>query len=164
MVAADFTLYTNPVNKALHRPLGGKSSNTSAQGKSDNRKTSTASSKASHASPDDEMIASDMTKYDSPLAELEKNAMDKKSLNDMSQAPQASASLDVDMEDRLRRASLKQANKGVAAEAASSHVCKASGPGQAGKAGKGGNQKAALPVTQGYKTSAGVRASPTNIK
>ena len=72
-IAADLTLYTNPLNKCLHvkkresvLPAGG---GTPAAQKP--------SAEANTADDDERaMVAADMTMYDSPMAKLERSAAD----------------------------------------------------------------------------------------
>ncbi|CAH1773417.1 unnamed protein product [Owenia fusiformis] len=63
MVAADLTLYTNPINSIL------------GAGKSSTKK------KNDHKNEEKDMIAADLTKYDSPLAAMDKSHTDRQRQN-----------------------------------------------------------------------------------
>ncbi|ELU07348.1 hypothetical protein CAPTEDRAFT_215395 [Capitella teleta] len=86
LVAADFTAYTNPVNRALH--CAANMAKQSAASSSSSSSSSSSPSSSASAAPDkqsnehgemaeDEMIASDMTKYDNPLTKIEMENFDK---------------------------------------------------------------------------------------
>ena len=72
MIAADLTLYSNPLNTALAtQALEARKSDAKGKttGKKGNKKAKRGSDAAS--ANEDCVIAADMTKYDSPLAELD---------------------------------------------------------------------------------------------
>ena len=71
-IAADLTLYSNPLNKALDTKIKSK---TNAKGTGS--KNSDAAGKGSSAQEEQETIAADMTKYDSPMADLDKRHTEK---------------------------------------------------------------------------------------
>ena len=70
MIAADLTLYSNPLNSALH--VKDKKG-----GKSGSKEVTTSSQKDSTTSSTSDTIAADMTKYDSPMADYDKRRRDK---------------------------------------------------------------------------------------
>ena len=78
MVAADFTLYSNPVNRALYRPPPDEDKPPKPSDvKGDSPVVDQNPNGVQAEAETDEWIASDMTKYDSPLAELERQGRDR---------------------------------------------------------------------------------------
>ena len=87
LIAADLTLYSNPLNRALLNPLSSatksaKSHTSAAEVKASSKPSDTekasGSKEAEKKNPNDESdtwIASDMTKYDCPLAALDKTSI-----------------------------------------------------------------------------------------
>lgn len=67
MVAADFTLYTNPVTRALHCTANLQKHQQSSGDKKQEEEQDEG----------EDMIASDMTKYDNPLTKLEMETFEK---------------------------------------------------------------------------------------
>ena len=72
MIAADLTLYSNPLNQALNLEIRPQPKTAPAQSKDDKDENK-----------DEDMIASDMTKYDSPMDDLDKIHDDKQKHKDV---------------------------------------------------------------------------------
>ena len=90
LVAADFTLYSNPMNRALYSymPSAPKAETQTTDdkvepGNQETAKPATGNQVVDAAAvevadkEEEEWIASDMTKYDSPLADMERRGLDR---------------------------------------------------------------------------------------
>ena len=76
-IAADLTLYSNPLNKALSAATAGTPSKPQAQAA-----TAKPQNEKEAAKPEkDDMVAADLTKYDSPLSELDRKHEELKDKN-----------------------------------------------------------------------------------